>query len=64
MFRGIRDLYERKESHESAGRNTYIANISDKFINVVKDSDLNLAFFSLNKLGGTKKAQKDVLPLM
>jgi len=28
----------------------YISNISNKFINIIKDSDFNLAFYDFNKL--------------
>ena len=40
----------------------YVQGISEEFKRVVKDHNVNLSFFSLNKLNKFIKAQKDVLP--
>jgi hypothetical protein len=40
----------------------YVPYISEKFKNVVTDLNVNLSFYSLNKLNNYIKAQKDILP--
>ena len=40
----------------------FLPDIYDKFRNITKNFNVRLSFFSLNKLDGIIKAQKDVLP--
>jgi hypothetical protein len=41
----------------------YVPSISERFINIFRNSDIKTAFFSLNKLRRFIKVQKDVLPV-
>jgi predicted GIY-YIG superfamily endonuclease len=41
----------------------YVSNIAEKFRNITKDLNVNLSFFSLNKMRNFIRAQKDILPI-
>ncbi|KYN27889.1 hypothetical protein ALC57_02707, partial [Trachymyrmex cornetzi] len=43
---------------------SYVAKISDKFRDIIKDLNMNLALFSRNKLNCFIKTHKDPLPIM
>ncbi|KYN23497.1 hypothetical protein ALC57_04081, partial [Trachymyrmex cornetzi] len=42
----------------------YVTKVSDKFRNIIKDFNVNLAFFSLNKFNCFIKTYKDPVPIL